>query len=467
MKTWSITRRIFFACFLFVAIFFPAVIFSMQNAYERSLLLAKQEELSTTAFAMISEFEFENGNAVMPSRLFVEDLNLPGSDLVATIIWRKQQIWQSQSSIDNSIDANLFNLFLGETLGQVTGETLFLPNFSEENPHFALSKKAEFFIDGDFEEVSFLVINNKNNYTSELSTFINRLWGWIAVLGIILLGLIAMSLRSVFMPMQKIIKRIEQIERGEIDQINDDYPPEIQPLQKSINKLLDSEKQQRERYKKSLDDLAHSIKTPLSVILGQTGLSHEIKQPILHIDDIVKRQLKRATINVIGFLPSIDIGPSTQSLVDAMSKIHHQKSLLLQSKVPSPAPLSIDQTDYMEILGNLLDNACKAAQSEVSIEYKREATHTEIIIKDDGKGISQSAINAITERGRRLDTYTEGQGLGLALVVDMLESYGGELKIQSEQAHGSTFSIVLPHHRSNIASTINTETTTSKNEDSA
>ena len=81
----------------------------MQNAYERSLMMAKREELSTTAFAMISEFEFEEGEVFMPSRLFVEDLNLPGSDLVATIKWRDQQVWQSQSSIDNGIDSSMFN----------------------------------------------------------------------------------------------------------------------------------------------------------------------------------------------------------------------------------------------------------------------------------------------------------------------------------------------------------------------
>jgi two-component system sensor histidine kinase PhoQ len=459
MKTWSITRRIFFACFLFAAIFFPAIIFSMQNAYEKSLLLAKKEELSTIAFAMISEFELEDGKAVMPSQLFVEDLNLPGSDIVATISWRDRQVWQSQSVIDNTINAMLFDDLLNETQTQISGETIFIPEFEDKNSHFALSKKAAFFIDGEFEEVSFLVISNKNNYARELSTFINRLWSWIVVLGMILLGLVAMSLRSVFMPMQKIIKRIEQIERGEIDQINDDYPPEIQPLQKSINKLLDGEKQQRERYKKSLDDLAHSIKTPLSVILGQASLSQEIKQPILHIDDIVKRQLKRATINVIGFLPSIDIAPATESLLHAMRKIHQQKSLALNLEMPCPAPLSIDQTDYMEILGNLLDNACKAAKSRVSVEYKREAKHTEIVVKDDGEGISQIAINAITERGRRLDTYSEGQGLGLALVVDMLESYGGELKIQSEKSIGSKFRILLPHYRTKLGSSINTEST--------
>jgi two-component system sensor histidine kinase PhoQ len=95
----------------------------------------------------------------------------------------------------------------------------------------------------------------------------------------------------------------------------------------------------------------------------------------------------------------------------------------------------------------------------VSVEYKREAKHTEIVVKDDGEGISQIAINAITERGRRLDTYTEGQGLGLALVVDMLESYGGELKIQSEKSIGSKFRIILPHYRTKLGSNINTEST--------
>lgn len=447
MKSWSITRRIFLTCFLFVAIFFPAIIFSMQNAYERSLTLAKKEELSTTAFAMISEFEFEDGEAVMPTRLFVEDLNLPGADLVATIKWRKQQIWQSQSSIDNNINASMFNVLFRQTDGHLPTETIFLSDFNESNPHFALSKKAEFFIDGNFEEVSFLVISNKNTYQRELSTFINRLWGWIAVLGLVLLGLIALSLRSVFMPMQKIIARIGDIEEGKIDHINDSYPPELQPLQSSINKLLDSEKQQRERYKKSLDDLAHSIKTPLSVILGQADLSQRIKEPILHIDNIVKRQLKRATINVIGFLPSIDVAPVTQSLLDAMRKIHQAKALSFELHLPSPAPLAIDQTDYMEMLGNLLDNACKAANSSVSVSYEKGLHCTSVIVQDDGKGISASAIAAITERGRRLDTYAEGQGLGLALVVDMLESYGGELQITSEPGNGSQFCLMMPHQR--------------------
>lgn len=447
MKSWSITGRIFLTCFLFVAIFFPAIIFSMQNAYERSLMMAKREELSTIAFAMISEFEFEEGDVAMPLRLFVEDLNLPGSDLVATIQWRDQQVWQSQSSINNDIDSNMFNALYEQTDEQSPIETLFLPDFDEKDPHFALSKKAEFFIDGNFEEVSFLVINNKNTYQRELSTFINRLWWWIAVLGLILLGLIALSLRSVFMPMQNIIARIGEIEEGKIDQINDDYPPELQPLQNSINKLLNSEKQQRERYKKSLDDLAHSIKTPLSIILGQSNLSNEIKEPVLHIDMIVKRQLKRATINVVGYLPSIDVAPVTQSLLNAMAKIHSQKSLTLQLDMPNAALLSIDQTDYMEILGNLLDNACKAATSSVKVRYERSTMSTSVCVQDDGKGMSVSAISDITERGRRLDTYADGQGLGLALVVDMLDSYGGKLHIHSEQNKGSTFCIILPQQR--------------------
>jgi two-component system sensor histidine kinase PhoQ len=221
----------------------------------------------------------------------------------------------------------------------------------------------------------------------------------------------------------------------------------LQPLQKSINKLLNSEKQQRERYKKSLDDLAHSIKTPLSIILGQADLSNDIKEPVLHIDNIVKRQLKRATINVVGFLPSIDVAPLTKSLLDAMTKIHQQKALSLTLEMPESASLSIDPTDYMEILGNLLDNACKAAKSTVNVTYKRQATSTLVCVEDNGKGISELAISAITERGRRLDTYSEGQGLGLALVVDMLESYGGELHIQSEQDKGSRFCMQLPHQR--------------------
>ncbi|MBF7073141.1 histidine kinase [Glaciecola sp. MH2013] len=457
MKSWSITRRIFLTCLLFVAIFFPATIFSMQNAYERSLLLAKKEELNTTAFAMLSEFEFDEGRASMPPRLFVESLNLPGSDLVAAIRWRNQQVWQSQSAIDSKVDMPLFGKLYRDTLDMSSGQSEFLSNFNAEDPHFAFVNTAEFKIEGKFERVTFLVINTKDKYQNELNTFINRLWGWIGVLGVILLGLIALSLRSVFLPMKKIISRIGQIERGEINHITDDYPPELQPLQNGINKLLASEQEQRERYKKSLDDLAHSIKTPLSVILGQDNLTREVRQPVLQIDNIVKRQLKRATINVIGYLPSIDIFPLVQSIVEAMEKIHQDKKLTIHIDMEEPALLSIDQTDFMEIAGNLLDNACKAANKEVIIGYKRADELTHVSFKDDGSGISADEITSITQRGKRLDSYTQGQGLGLALVVDMLDTYGGELDVVSYKTHkddlikhptrGSIFTIKLPHQR--------------------
>jgi two-component system sensor histidine kinase PhoQ len=459
MKAWSITRRIFLTCLLFVATFFPATIFSMQNAYERSLLLAKKDELNTTAFAMLSEFEFDDNEVSMPSRLFVESLNLPGSDLVATIYWRNRQVWQSQSSINSSVDMRLFGQLYRQTEDADAGENIFLNDFNKESPHFAYVNTAEFMVDGQFERVTFLVINSKGKYANELSTFINRLWGWIGFLGLLLMGLIGLALRSVFLPMKKIITRIEQIERGDITEITDDFPPELQPLQKGINTLMESEKQQRERYKKSLDDLAHSIKTPLSIVLGQDQLGKEVRQPVLQIDNIVKRQLKRATINVIGYLPSIDIFPVVSSLVDAMEKIHQEKGLTMHIDMPSPALLSIDQTDFMEMLGNLVDNACKAAKNEIVISYHRGDKFSFVIVKDDGDGISSDEIDSITQRGRRLDSYSEGQGLGLALVVDMLETYSGEMEVTSNKTHkddlikspvrGSVFTLKLPNQRTN------------------
>ena len=121
--------------------------------------------------------------------------------------------------------------------------------------------------------------------------------------------------------------------------------------------------------------------------------------------------------------------------------------LSLLSDMPKPALLSIDQTDYMEILGNLLDNACKVATSSVKVSYEKNTMSTFVCVENDGKGMSAPAISEITERGRRLDTFSEGQGLGLALVVDMLESYGGELKTQSELNKGSRSCMVLPQQR--------------------
>jgi len=217
---------------------------------------------------------------------------------------------------------------------------------------------------------------------------------------------------------------------------------------------LISESQQRTRFKHALQDLAHSLKTPLSVLQGDEAIPESSKAPILQIDQIIQRQLSRSVLGKAGWQQHIDVCELLQKIIDSMHKIYRDKGLRINFRaIPAGFMYPIDTTDAYELFGNILDNACKAARSKVTVTLQADSrinSQVHIIsISDDGPGIPEAMQSDMLTRGKRLDTYHQGHGIGLATVSDLVEMYGATLEVHSstsdKKSSGTTISVCLPN----------------------
>lgn len=430
-----------------LVVFLPSVLFTLERAYVSSLEQAKYNELKLMSLAMITEFELDSGNAIMPQQLFEEQLNLPGSGYMAYIIWNDRVVWRSLSTLDYSDPNSIETPSVGSeefTTFALTSSDLSATSSQTNEPPFYYAFSAEYENDGSFDPVTFLVFNEQFEFQQERRMFLNTLWQWLGVLSVGLLALILLITQRVLAPVNSIISNVEAAEQGKIDRLIDTYPPELESLKNSINQLLESEAQQRERYKNSLGDLAHSLKTPLAVMLSDQELAKGSREPLLQIDNIIKRQLKRAVSSNTVRFSAVDLNKIVHKLVGAMRKVYADKQLLIENRLLHEIRYKGDETDLMELLGNLIDNACKSAKNQVRVSAQVFDTALHIYVEDDGTGIDLAHADEILSRGKRLDTYQDGQGIGLAVVMDLIESYDGQLRIDKSPLGGARLNVHLP-----------------------
>ena len=428
----SLKARSAFIALLALLLFTPLAIFAIDRAYAATLKDATLEQLKLTALMLISEFEFEDDAPNMPIFVYDEKLNINESGVYGYIRWKNALVWQSSSSDGMPI----YELPEPPDTGQ--------ESFQETERSFIYSYTAEFETDWGYSPVHFFVVFDQASYLTSRRTFLTTLWGWLSVLNVGLFICLLLGITLILRPLARLRQEIKLTASGEQTLLKRDYPVEISPLTSSINSLIETEHQQRERYKNSLSDLAHSLKTPLTVAMGEAGNASNLEQPLLEIKDIIDRQLKRASTSSAGFHTAIMVKPIADKLLGAMAKVHADKSLAFILNIQHQFALSVEQTDLLECLGNLLDNACKAANSKVSLSAHIKGKESLILIEDDGPGIPVNKRNNLLSRGQRLDTYQEGQGIGLAVVVDIVSSYGGKLTINDSEMGGACMAIHLP-----------------------
>lgn len=436
MTRLSLRKRSLLTAVVVLLVFVPAALFTMDNAYISSLIEAKRSQMRLLNLALISEFEVDDNRAVMPDRLFDEDLNLPSSGFYGFIQKEGEVFWQSGSALELEDEPTLFP--------PPVGQEYFLSDFGERGQYFLYAFSAEFETKRGFRPVSFYIMHNKAAFDTQHCQFMQTLWRWFAMLSFLLLGLVLFSMQAALSPVQRIIKQISKAETGEIERIEQQYPPELESLKHSINHLIATEQEQRARYKNSLSNLAHSLKTPVAVIAGTDKLPPEVKEPLNQINHIIQRQLVRASAGSSGWHEGVNVAPVASKLVKAMQKVYRDKSLHIKLEVDSACRFAGDKTDLMELLGNIIDNACKAANSQVNIAVKRTSQWLSFIIEDDGPGIADEDKMQLLRRGARLDTYQEGQGIGMAIVSDLVAIYQGRLGINNSALGGACFHISFP-----------------------
>src|ERR1700681_3680064 len=312
---------------------------------------------------------------------------------------------------------------------------------------------------GDDGRYLISVAGDASEIDDETRSFDRAIGMTFAALTAALLITTALQVRFGLAPLKRISASLAAIRSGRAERLEGDFPVEIAPLARETNALIDANREIVERARTHVGNLAHAIKTPLSVIVNEasTRVADPFAAKVLEQADVMRDQvahhLERARIaarlTIIGTVT--EVAPVIEALRRTMEKIHRGRGIAIGVEADAQAKFRGERQDLEEMAGNLVDNACKWAASRVFIEVLVErpvepgaGPMLRIIVDDDGRGLSAAERAQVSRRGQRLDESKPGSGLGLSIVVDLASLYGGSVSLGNAPMGGLRAELALP-----------------------
>lgn len=450
----SIAARLLFASALLLPLFLGLTGFFLDRAFENSLEVAEHSRLRNHinllfSVAELSESKSGKSRLRMPITLIEADFERLNSGLYAYVYNGEQElVWYSNSAA--LLDPpNYTRLGLNSQPGQMVISQLVLDKKRYFVAHYdvlwedAKSKPHPF---------RFLVMHYASEYKAELSAYRRELWRWLGAAGVFLLLAQTAILRWGLRPLGRLAHALKAMQSGDTSNIEGEHPRELQKVVDNLNQVLAREQGLRQRYRNSLADLAHSLKTPLAVLQSKLGpdtpadeLQQIASEQVTRMNQVVTYQLQRAVSSQqSGTTRRTRLEPIIQRLLSALHKVYADKNILHECSIVQGSTVAGDEQDMMELLGNLIENAFKYGHSRVSLRTELEQQFVRLDIEDDGPGVPVEERERILERGQRLDTNKPGQGIGLAVAAEIVRSYEGRILIEDSPLGGAKFSIYLP-----------------------
>jgi len=326
---------------------------------------------------------------------------------------------------------------------------------SAGNDYYTLRYGGRFELaDGRMLPVTVSILVNAQKLQPERRAFRTGLWRSLGATGVILvlaqLVLLALGLR----PLRRITQDISAIESGKLERLEDSYPRELEPLKRNLNHLLDTEKANQTRYRNALDSLAHSLKTPLSVIRSSLHSDSSSKTLVMEnavtdMQRLIATRLQRAAGSTRrSMAQAVDVENQVGRLLQSLKRVHSQKLINTDVIIEPGLAFYGEQRDLLELAGNLLDNACKYGGGQVRlsaqmIDSNDPRTGIKLQVEDNGPGIAEDQRELLLQRGVRGDERVEGHGLGLAIVLEIVSAYNGEIAIKQSDLGGAHVSVSL------------------------
>lgn len=439
----SLRGRLLITAFLVLLAYMAVTGATLQRAFIRQSEQALENRMQGLVYALLGAAEYENKLlAVSEPLLPDEKLRKPDSGLYAEILDENAKpVWRSPSVLSD------FALHVTPEVGEwwfgyvpASGQYqlafgLIWPNENDELTRFTVA-----------------VAEDGTTLRSQSQRFGNTLWIGLGIgVGLLLLVLYTV-LRWGLRPVGQLADELRRIEEGGEGQIHGRYPDELQPLTEALNAALRSERGRQARYRNALDDLAHSLKTPLTVLAGEVGRQNLTAQQRAALDEqlqrmrrIVDYQLNRAaTAGSSGMAAPIELLPAARQLCNAIAKVYADKAPRIDIDIASGLTVRMDPGDLTEILGNLIDNAGKWCKSRLAVSAEMTAGDVLIRIADDGPGFPDDAGDLL-QRGIRADNRIEGQGIGLSIVNDIADSYEGSVELGRSDFGGGLVTLRLPN----------------------
>ncbi|MEE8157544.1 MAG: ATP-binding protein [Gammaproteobacteria bacterium] len=450
----SLSARLLVSVSLLLVLFFGIAALALDIAFRNAAEQAVRDVLEGHLFGLLAAADPDSdGRLTIPSELPEEHFANPGSGFYGRLEnGAGDLVWRSNSSIGVDIP------YPGDV---ASGESRFLwLTVADGSQVMALSMGITWeFEDDRAEQYTFNVARSLDPYYEQIGGFRKRLLGSFAGLAALLLLSLTLLLRWVLKPLRLAESEIKDIESGMRGELSAGYPSELQGLTANMNALIRLGRGRLERYRDTLGNLAHSLKTPLAVI--RNALEREqaakadvetMREQVDRMNEIVAYQLKRAAVSggvEFGTGP-VDAGHTSDRICNALSRVYRDKNPSWRRNGVASGSFYGDAGDLTEVLGNLLDNAFKWCNSEISVSLeqlpRKDLRHEglRIVVEDDGPGIANEHNESVTRRGTRVDETPAGQGIGLAVVKEIVELYGGTLRIDSSPLGGARLDLRFP-----------------------
>jgi len=296
----------------------------------------------------------------------------------------------------------------------------------------------------------FAVAADEAEMAQDIRAFRVTLAWSMGVLGLGLVAAVFIQVRYGLGPLRRIGRALADIRNGRARSMGDDYPVEVRPLVTELNALLEHNAEVVERARTHVGNLAHALKTPLSVLANEADAGSPAAETLRQQTDVMRRQVDRylarartaAAGSVLGARTPVQ--PVVEDLVRTLVRIHAEKALDIQLRGERGHGFRGERQDLEEMLGNVLDNACKWAGKTVRLEAAVADGRLRVTVEDDGPGLPPAERARALERGRRLDEAVPGSGLGLAIVQDIAALYGGAVELGDSDLGGLKLTLDLP-----------------------
>ncbi len=447
MRTSSLSIRLLIAEGLLLAILFALVSYFLEKGFRESAEEALREKLQIQVYSLLSAAKLnDSGKLIMPPSLHEPRFENPGSGLYGFILQpRNKLVWRSPSAIGLDIIPP--------------------PEFSKGNSAFSLDKHDRYVlhyaviwqnVQGVEREYIFSVAEDARFVNSQVEPLQKTLIFWLSIIGVVLVFIQFIVLRWSLNPLWSIVKDLKSIELGKKTHLDGHYAKELDGLAGNLNAFITHERAHLERYRNNLADLAHSLKTPLAILRGCiesfTENKETVQEQISRMNEIIEYQLQRAAAKgEINTIKIADLTSVIRKIHTTLDKVYIDKQINFNMTLPEECLIYCEEGDLYEIVGNLMDNACKWCRHNVKIsitlDQRKNRRDFSVLLKieDDGPGIPVGKFNDILKRGIRADENIDGHGIGMAVVYELIGLLGGELEGgKSVMLGGMRWSVYLP-----------------------
>ncbi|MCX7071368.1 MAG: ATP-binding protein [Gammaproteobacteria bacterium] len=437
----SLRARLLLAATLVLVVFMLLCGAGLDQAFRSTSIQVQRDKQLGLIFALLGAAEFDDSGGVRINSGTLPDprLGRVQSGLEALVFnERGKVIWRSPSFAGD----------VPELLAPEVGNSL----FSDLEDRFAMTYGVRWvtetgglrlFGGGKKKQSRYTVaiMEDKADYRAQLQAFRRVLWTWLGGAAVALILVQVAVLSWGLAPLRKLVRELRGVESGQQSRIEAGYPDELTPLAEGLNTMISAERNQQQRYRNALDDLAHSLKTPLAVLRGvvedQTlpaDARDRMVDPVDRMQQITHHQLRKAAAAGRRTLAEpVRLRPLTDKIVGALVKVYATKQLRFTIDIADSLKARADEGDLYELLGNLLDNAAKWARTEVRMQADIRNRMLVLVIDDDGPGFPEDA-DKLLSRGVRADSITPGQGIGLGAVAELVKVYDGSVELSRADA---------------------------------